>query len=252
MSARCSRRTVRRRLASSVDRPPWTVHTSSGTSCSACETPVSLWRGMQRQFIRAAPRLARRPRRPCKLLKPGDSTAVVASASGRAGPGRCPFGTPPLAWRSLVQFRSLHSLARRTPAVGGRLGARPDLFNAVQPTLRPHRIGPGTVKDVPLTLVPTAAGHAATGNGAAGAGAVDNRKHAPSGSATLPRREAESGAGSLQAAPAPRPACGQCGQGRRSGHLPMDAVAAPRPGGPGGCRAPRRRAAWRGGGTRRW
>jgi hypothetical protein len=57
-----------------------------------------------------------------------------------------------------VQFRSLHSLARRTLAAGATSALALTLFNAVQPSLdTPHRIGPGTIKDVPVTLLPTTA-----------------------------------------------------------------------------------------------
>jgi hypothetical protein len=123
-----------------------------------------------------------------------------------------------------VQFRSLHSLARRTLAAGAASALALTLFNAVQPTLGiPHQIGPGTLKDVPLTLVPTRAaspgaaspgaaspggaspGAASPGGaspGAAAAGAVDSSGSLPSGSATLPLRGAEPGPGSFKAAPA--------------------------------------------------
>ncbi|MFL6219524.1 MAG: hypothetical protein ACJ742_13415, partial [Actinomycetes bacterium] len=46
-------------------------------------------------------------------------------------------------------------------------------------------------------------GEGAGAGAAAGLAAVDSREHAVSGSATLPLRGAEPGAGSLQAAPAP-------------------------------------------------
>src|SRR4029453_19264081 len=63
--------------------------------------------------------------------------------------------------------------------------------NAVQPTLAPHhQIGPGTIKDVPVRLVPTPTG------------AVDNAGPRSSGSATLPLRGAEPGPGSVKAASA--------------------------------------------------
>jgi hypothetical protein len=52
-----------------------------------------------------------------------------------------------------VQFRSLHSLVRRALAAGAASALALTLFNAVQPTLHPHKIGPGTVEDVPITLV---------------------------------------------------------------------------------------------------
>jgi hypothetical protein len=55
-----------------------------------------------------------------------------------------------------VQFRSLHSLARRTLAAGATSALALTLFNAVQPGLDTHhRIGSGTIKDVPVTLVAT-------------------------------------------------------------------------------------------------
>ena len=74
-----------------------------------------------------------------------------------------------------MQFRSLHSLARRTLAAGAASALALTLFNAVQPTLAPHhQIGPGTIKDVPVTLVPTPTG------------AVDDAGPGSSGSATLP------------------------------------------------------------------
>jgi hypothetical protein len=114
-----------------------------------------------------------------------------------------------------VQFRSLHSLARRTLAAGAASALALTLFNAVQPTLAPHhQIGPGTIKDVPVTLVPTAAAptaatdrrERATPTAPAPTGAVDNAGPRSSGSATLPLRGAEPGAGSVKAAPAAAPA----------------------------------------------
>ena len=90
-----------------------------------------------------------------------------------------------------MQSRSLHSLARRTLAAGAASALALTLFNAVQPTLGPHhQIGPGTIKDVPVTLVPTPTG------------AVDNAGPRSSGSATLPLRGAEPGPGSMKAASA--------------------------------------------------
>jgi hypothetical protein len=125
-----------------------------------------------------------------------------------------------------VQFRSLHSLARRTLAAGAASALALTLFNAVQPTLgTPHQIGPGTLKDVPLTLVPTAtaspgvaspgvalpgatppraASPGAASPVAAAAGAVDSSGSLPSGSATLPLRGAEPGSGSVRAVSAAR------------------------------------------------
>jgi hypothetical protein len=71
-----------------------------------------------------------------------------------------------------VQFRSLHSLARRTLVAGATSALALTLFHAVQPSLgTPHHpIGPGTIKDVAVTLVPTGA----AAPGAAAPGAVDN------------------------------------------------------------------------------
>ncbi|HEV2918045.1 MAG TPA: N-acetylmuramoyl-L-alanine amidase, partial [Actinomycetota bacterium] len=90
-----------------------------------------------------------------------------------------------------MQFRSLHSLARRALAAGAASALALTLFNAVRPTLAPHhQIGPGTIKDVPVTLVPTPTG------------AVDDAGLGSSGSATLPLRGAEPGPGSVKAASA--------------------------------------------------
>jgi hypothetical protein len=86
-----------------------------------------------------------------------------------------------------VLFRSLRSLVRRVAVAGAASALALTVFNAVQPTLGARRVHPGTVKDVAVTLTP--------------APAVDNREHAPSGSATLPHRGAAPGAGSLKAAP---------------------------------------------------
>ena len=87
-----------------------------------------------------------------------------------------------------MQFRSLHSLARRTLAAGATSALALTLFNAVQPSLdTPHRIGPGTIKDVPVTLVPTGtASPKAASPKAASPGAVDNAASSSAESATLP------------------------------------------------------------------
>jgi hypothetical protein len=75
----------------------------------------------------------------------------------------------------LVLFRSLRSLATRTLAAGAASALALTLFNAAQPSLGgTHKLQPGTLKDVQLTLSPAAAGP------------VDSAKLAPSGSATLP------------------------------------------------------------------
>jgi pyruvate dehydrogenase E2 component (dihydrolipoamide acetyltransferase) len=76
---------------------------------------------------------------------------------------------------------------------GPATAAQPDPDEELQATL----VGPGERQQARRRRI---AGHA-RGPGSA----VDNRTHAPSGSATLPHRGAEPGAGSLQAAPA-RPA----------------------------------------------
>jgi hypothetical protein len=119
-----------------------------------------------------------------------------------------------------VQFRSLHSLARRALAAGSAAALALTLFNAVQPSLRTHKIGPGTVRDVPLRLVPTAGDSGAADNlgspcsgmdsegvddrgspsSGVDSGGVDSRQHVPSGSARLPLRGAEPGPASVRAA----------------------------------------------------
>lgn len=97
-----------------------------------------------------------------------------------------------------MQFRSLHSLARRALAAGAASALALTLFNAVQPTLAPHhQIGPGTIKDVPVTLVPTAAASL----GAASPGAVDNAASSSAESATLPLWGAETRPAAMKAAP---------------------------------------------------
>jgi hypothetical protein len=91
-----------------------------------------------------------------------------------------------------VLFRSLRSLAGRALAAGAASAVALTLLNAAQPSLGGHhKVQPGTVEDVRLSLAPAPAGP----------GAVDGRGRAASGSATLPHRGAESGAGSLRAAP---------------------------------------------------
>jgi hypothetical protein len=81
----------------------------------------------------------------------------------------------------------------------------------------PHRIGPGTIKDVPVTLLPTAAAPTngaslgaasikaaslgAASFGAASPGAVDNAASSSAESATLPLRGAETRPAAMKAAP---------------------------------------------------
>jgi N-acetylmuramoyl-L-alanine amidase len=101
-----------------------------------------------------------------------------------------------------VLFRSLRSLAGRTLAAGAASAVALTLFNAAQPSLGTHKIQPGTVKDVQLTLAPAP--------GSAPAGAVDNRARASSGSTTLPPGGADPGTGPAKAAPA-SPAPGAAG-----------------------------------------
>jgi N-acetylmuramoyl-L-alanine amidase len=57
-----------------------------------------------------------------------------------------------------VLFRSLRSLAARTLAAGAASAVTLTLLNAAQPSLAPHKIQPGTVKDVQLSLAPAPAG----------------------------------------------------------------------------------------------
>ena len=104
--------------------------------------------------------------------------------------------------------RSMHSLGRRTLAAGATSALALTLFNAVQPSLGTHhRIGPGTVKDVAVTLVPTASPKPASPE-AAPTGAVDNAASPSAESATLPLRGAEPGPGLMKAASAAGDATG--------------------------------------------
>jgi len=96
-----------------------------------------------------------------------------------------------------VLFRSLRSLAGRTLAAGAASAVALTLFNAAQPSLGTHKVQPGTVKNVQLSLVPAPAPTVAP----AAPGAVDSQGRAAPGSATLPHRGPEPGAGRLQAAP---------------------------------------------------
>ena len=94
-------------------------------------------------------------------------------------------------------FRSLRSLAGRTLAAGAASAVALTLFNAAQPSLGTHKIQPGTVKNVQLSLAPAPAPTVAP----AAPGAVDSQGRAAPGSATLPHRGPEPGTGRLQAAP---------------------------------------------------
>jgi hypothetical protein len=91
-----------------------------------------------------------------------------------------------------VLVRSLRSMARRALAAGAVSALALTFFNAVQPSLGNRKIQPGTVKDVKVALAPAPTP----------APTVDNSGPATSGSATLPHRGSELGAGSLKAAPA--------------------------------------------------
>ena len=121
-----------------------------------------------------------------------------------------------------MQFRSLHSLARRALAAGAVAALALTLFNAVQPSLRTHKIGPGTVRDVSLTLVPATANNGAAereavDSGAVGSGAVDSgRGTAGAGSAGLWIAEPAPVPGRLRSpSGGPSPDPGRCRPPRR-------------------------------------
>jgi hypothetical protein len=111
-----------------------------------------------------------------------------------------------------VLFRSLRSLAGRALAAGTASALVLTLFNAAQPSLGTHKIHPGTLETIKLTLTPAptpavevrsaSALGPASAPGPASAGAVDSRGRPIAGSATLPLRGAEPGAGSVKGAPA--------------------------------------------------
>jgi 2-oxoisovalerate dehydrogenase E2 component (dihydrolipoyl transacylase) len=79
------------------------------------------------------------------------------------------------------------------PAAPAPAAADPDPDQELQATL----VGPGERQQTRRRRI---AGHARNGPATPAAPAVDNREHAASGSATLPHRGTEPGAGSLQAA----------------------------------------------------
>ena len=51
-------------------------------------------------------------------------------------------------------FRSLRSLAGRALAAGAASALTLTLFNAAQPTLTTHKVQPGTLKNIKVTLTP--------------------------------------------------------------------------------------------------
>ncbi|MET0227633.1 MAG: hypothetical protein ABW234_02835, partial [Actinomycetes bacterium] len=67
-------------------------------------------------------------------------------------------------------FRSLRSLAGRALAAGAASALTLTLFNAAQPTLTTHKVQPGTLKNIKVTLTPAPA--PTTGPAAAGPAAV--------------------------------------------------------------------------------
>jgi len=56
-----------------------------------------------------------------------------------------------------VLFRSLRSLAGRALAAGAASALTLTLFNAAQPTLTTHKVQPGTLKNIKVTLTPAPA-----------------------------------------------------------------------------------------------
>jgi 2-oxoisovalerate dehydrogenase E2 component (dihydrolipoyl transacylase) len=84
---------------------------------------------------------------------------------------------------------------------GGAASAPAAAATGAEPEPQATLVGPGERQQARRRRV---AGHAPNGPAApAAAGAVDSREHAPSGSATLPHRGAEPGAGSVRAAQRP-------------------------------------------------
>lgn len=87
-------------------------------------------------------------------------------------------------------FRSLRSLAGRALAAGAASALILTLFNAAQPTLTTHKVQPGTLKNIKVTLTPAPSpitGPAAVGPAAVGpAGAVDNSARPSPRTASVP------------------------------------------------------------------
>ena len=82
-------------------------------------------------------------------------------------------------------FRSLRSLATRTLAAGAASAVALTLFNAAQPSLGSHKIQPGTVKNVQLSLAPAPTPSVAN-RGAAAAGALPAAPRAAGGLQSAP------------------------------------------------------------------
>jgi len=109
-----------------------------------------------------------------------------------------------------VLFRSLRSLAGRALAAGAASALTLTLVNAAQPTLTTHKVQPGTLKNIKVTLTPAPA--PTTGPAAAGpAGAVDNSARPSPRTASVPLRGAEPGTGSVKRAPGATAAPGAIG-----------------------------------------
>jgi 2-oxoisovalerate dehydrogenase E2 component (dihydrolipoyl transacylase) len=84
---------------------------------------------------------------------------------------------------------------------GGGAATETAAASQAEEELQATLVGPGERQQARRRRV---AGHARNGPASQSAPAVDNREHAASGSATLPHRGAEPGAGSLQAAQRPK------------------------------------------------
>jgi hypothetical protein len=105
----------------------------------------------------------------------------------------------------LVPFRSLRSLATRTLAAGAASALALTMFNAAQPSLGgSHKLQPGTLKDVQLTLSTVGGVVAGAVTGGAGGGAVDNPARPSSRSATLPDGGPRTAAGGATGPPGNR------------------------------------------------
>src|ERR671931_706330 len=90
-----------------------------------------------------------------------------AFRSGAGGPKHSVECQPTLDGRSAPVRRSLARLARRLAAAGSGAALALTVWAGVQPALRrPHRPGPGTVRDVAVALGP-AAGRASRAAGRA-------------------------------------------------------------------------------------
>jgi hypothetical protein len=93
-----------------------------------------------------------------------------------------------------VLIRSLRSLAGRALAVGAASALTLTLFNAAQPTLTTHKVQPGTLKNIKVTLTPASA-PTTDPAGAGPARAVDNSARPSPRTASVPLRGPSLGAG---------------------------------------------------------